>query len=340
MDPTYLVFGFRGARYGVDVRAVREIVWLPALSPIEELPPYVVGVFNLRGRVVPVMDLGLRFGHARERYQPSDHVVVIEAEGARVGIVAGELHDVAQIAHAAIDDVECYQGAGGHAQFVSGEARLDAQLVMLLEVEALLHGVPPEDALALPDSEPETPASSFEPASAEEGQVLRERAERLARVQDSDERVGLQAYAVIGLDGELFGLGVGAVREFTHLRNVAPVPCCPPHIVGNMNLRGDVLTLVDIRPLLGIPIEGKAGEVAVLRSGELSLGVPAAQIVDVIYLAPGDIGALPVGSGGASGNYCMGVAAIGNRTVSLLDVEKLLAARELRVEETPNGPAV
>src|SRR5665811_2304944 len=68
MDQTYLIFGHRGARYGLNVRAVREIVWLPELSPIEELPPYIAGVFNLRGRIVPVMDLGLRFGHPREPY--------------------------------------------------------------------------------------------------------------------------------------------------------------------------------------------------------------------------------------------------------------------------------
>src|SRR5665647_2867557 len=76
MDQTYLIFGHRGARYGLDVRAVRELVWLPELSPIEELPPYIAGVFNLRGQVVPVMDLGLRFGHARKPFLTSDRIIV------------------------------------------------------------------------------------------------------------------------------------------------------------------------------------------------------------------------------------------------------------------------
>src|SRR5450759_2190437 len=118
MDQTYLTFGHRGARYGFDVRAVREIVWLPALSPIEELPPYIAGVFNLRGRVVPAMDLGLRFGHTREPYVPGDRVIVIDGDAGRVGIIANELHDVLALAQAAIEDVRSYQGAGGEAQFV------------------------------------------------------------------------------------------------------------------------------------------------------------------------------------------------------------------------------
>ena len=149
MDQTYLIFGHRGARYGLDVRAVREIVWLPELAPIEELPPYITGVFNLRGRVVPVMDLGLRFGHARAPYLTSDRIIVIDSGEARVGVVANELHDVSAIPQAAIEDVRSYQGAGGHAQFVCGEAKLDEGLAMLLDVDALLRSAPPEAALAV-----------------------------------------------------------------------------------------------------------------------------------------------------------------------------------------------
>jgi purine-binding chemotaxis protein CheW len=335
MDQTYLIFGHRGARYGLDVRAVREIVWLPELSPIEELPPYIAGVFNLRGQVVPVMDLGLRFGHSHEPYCLSDRIIVIDGDEARVGVVANELHDVSAIAQTEIENVRSYQGAGGHAQFVHGEAKLDQGLAMLLDVAALLRSAPPEQALPVPA--PPGPAEKLSPLfgklSPGEAEVLRSRARSLAQVPQARERAGLEAFAVIRLDGELFGLGLDVVREFAHLRSIAPLPCCPPRILGNMNLRGDILTLIDIRPALGMATSGAMSEVVVVRAGELLLGLPVAEIVDVVHLSSSDIAAVPIASDRAGKAYCKGVATVGGRAIGLLDLEKILADRELQMEE-------
>ncbi len=60
---TLLIFDLDDARFGVDATLVRESVWLPKLTPVEEAPPYIVGIFSLRGQIVPVTDLNLRFGH-------------------------------------------------------------------------------------------------------------------------------------------------------------------------------------------------------------------------------------------------------------------------------------
>jgi len=335
MDQTFLIFGHRGARYGLDVRAVREIVWLPEISPIEELPSYVAGVFNLRGRVVPVMDLGLRFGHLSEPFLISDRIIVINSGETGFGVVANELHDVSAIAQEAIEDVRSYQGAGGHAQFVCGEARLDDGLVMLLDVDALLRCAPPEEALSVsaPRASPNKLSTLFGPLSPEAAELLRDRARSLAQAQEAGERSGLEAFAVIRLDDELFGLGLDVVREFAHLRRITPLPCCPPPIVGNMNLRGDILTLVDIRPVLGVATRGAMSEVVVVRAGELRLGLQAAEIVDVVHLAPSEIAAVPVASDRAGKQYCKGVATVGGHAIGILDLEKILAARELQVAE-------
>jgi purine-binding chemotaxis protein CheW len=335
MEQTFLVFGHRGARYGLDVDLVREIVWLPALSPIEELPAYIAGVFNLRGRVVPVMDLGMRFGHPCAHWTSSDRVIVIDSGEARVGIIANELYDVLAIEQAAIEDVSRYQGAGGHAHFVRGEAKSDDGLVMLLDVDALLHGSAPETALALAASlaTDDTQSPGFGALTPDTAELFRRRAHELAAVHANDDRSGLEAFAVIQLDGELFGLGLNVVREFAHLRKVTLVPCCPPHIRGNMNLRGNILTLVDIRPALGMSGEGALNEVVVVRSGDMLFGLPAAAIVDVVQVASSEIAAIPVASQRAGKAYCRGIATIDGEAIGILNMEKLLAGHELRVME-------
>ena len=335
MTQTYLIFGHRGARYGLPVTAVREMVWLPELSPVEELPAHIVGVFNLRGKVVPVMDLGLRFNHPRQPYCLSDRVIVLDQGEAAVGLVANELLDVLAIAQADIAEASSYQGAGGQARFVRGEARLEAGLAMLLDVATLLRGALPEVALSLP-----SPTGAAGPASPCFGElspqqltVLRARSRSLAQVTGAAGQAAQEAFAVIRLDRELFGLGLDVVREFSHLRSVSPLPCCPPHIAGNMNLRGDILTLIDIRPALGMASSAAMSEVAVLRIGELRLGLQATEIVDVAYLTAADIAATPVASERSGKAYCKGVATHAGQAVAILDLEKMLAGRALQVSE-------
>lgn len=335
MLQTCLIFGHCGTRYGLDVRAVREMVWLPELAPIEELPAYIAGVFNLRGRVVPVMDLGLRFGRPPQPHSLSDRVIVLEQGDASVGLIAHELLDVLTIAQSEIAEAPSYQGAGGQARLVRGEIKLEDSLAMLLDVSALLRSAPPEAALSLPSpaGAAQLPPPGVGALSPEQLAVLRARSRSLSLAPGGGERAGLEAFAVIRLERELFGLGLDVVREFSHLRSVSPLPCCPPHIVGNMNLRGDVLTLVDIRSALGMVSSAALSEVAVLRIGELRLGLQVTEIVDVVYLAAADIAAIPVASQRAGKAFCKGVATHDGQAVAILDLEKMLARRVLQVSE-------
>lgn len=320
MDTPYLVFGLRDSRFAIDVDSVREIVWLPELSPIEELPPDVAGVFDLHGLVVPVVDLHARFGRAPERLRVSDQVIVVKHGDASVGVIANQLFDVVAIPAALVSESSVYQGAGGSARFVRGEARLANGLAMLLDVDTLVNG-----------SRGDVPFVERDPLTADESEVFRKRAQTLSQTPERSDSTGLESYAVVRLAREFFGLGLAFVREFVHLRGIVPVPCCPPHIAGNMNLRGDVLTIVDLRAMLGVRRDGETTEVAVLAAGELRVGVLAAEIVDVLHVAQADVRPVPVT--GAGREYSRGVVMHEGRVVTLLDVERILAADELRVEE-------
>ena len=80
-------------------------------------------------------------------------------------------------------------------------------------------------------------------------------------------------------------------------------------------------------------MDGVMSEVVVVRVGELLLGLPAAEIVNVVQLAPEQIAAVPVASDRAGKAYCKGVATVDSQSVGILDLEKILAARELQVAE-------
>lgn len=88
---SYLLFSLNGARYGVEAKSVLAIDWLPELTPAEEAPPYIAGVVNLRGKIAPVMNLGLRLGHSPQRYQLSDCIVMLQADGVTMGVIVSEV---------------------------------------------------------------------------------------------------------------------------------------------------------------------------------------------------------------------------------------------------------
>jgi purine-binding chemotaxis protein CheW len=326
--PLYLLFRLNGARYGVEAKSVLEITWLPELTPAEEAPPHIAGVVNRRGKIEPVMDLGMRFGHPPRRCQMNDNIVMLQADGATMGLIVSAVSDVVGIPASAIEPVPHYDAeVPGQSHFLAGNAKVDEEIVMLLDVPRLFH------VTALRADGVSANVEFYPDATAEERAVLRNRAHNLMQAgeeQGAAERIPL---SIVRLGGEYFGVGLEVVREFAHLRRVTPIPCCPPHIVGNMNLRGDILTLVDIRGLLNIPADSTAAEVMVVESGGLYIGVPVDRVLEVIYLRPADIAPLPVAVHDEKHEYCKGVARYGEGVVSLLDMEKILFQGGLEVEE-------
>lgn len=140
-----LTFSLAGEEYGVDILTVREIRSWSRVTRIPQTPDYVLGVLNLRGAIVPVMDLRLRFGLQRESYG-DDTVMIIIAMGERLfGIVVDAVSDVIDIDPATIKPVPD-MGAVVDTRYLKGLVAHGDRMVMLLDVEKLMR---PEDVETL-----------------------------------------------------------------------------------------------------------------------------------------------------------------------------------------------
>jgi purine-binding chemotaxis protein CheW len=344
----HLIFALHGSPYAVSALAVCEIIPLPELTLLAELPSYVAGVINLRGKVVPVIDLNLRMGQAPQAYRVKDSVILLEDRGALVGIIVNEVCRVRSIAGEAVQSPSSLlpdQNEKPVARFLCGIAKVDDDLVMLLHLENVLH-LPEHVPLAeleedRVESAPAAEHSFCPQATPEESAIFRARAQNLKQPLANQQPSGLIPLAVVGLNGEHFAMDLAIVREFSTLRSVTPVPCCPPHVVGQMNLRGDILTLIDIRSALQMPLASTrnidssniTGKVVVVESGALQVGVLVDEVFDVVNLQPADICAVPAAVQALSAEFLRGTAPFGETMLSILDLPQILTHGALLVND-------
>ena len=132
-----LVFVLGKEEYGVDVLKVQEIRGYEKVTPMPGAPAYLKGVVNLRGIIVPVIDLRVKFGTAEPSYDSLTVVIVLRIAGRVIGIVVDAVSDVARLAPGDIKAAPML-GAVVDSSFISGLATLNDRMVLLLDIEKFL----------------------------------------------------------------------------------------------------------------------------------------------------------------------------------------------------------
>ena len=139
----YLTFRLGDAEYGLEILKVQEIRSYSAITPIPNTPRAVRGVMNLRGHIIPVVDLRVTFGMSEAEYSRFAVVVVVSIAGKIVGLLADGVSDVLTLARTDIQPPPDF-GAPIEARLISGMAKAGEKLVILLDVEHLLDGADPD----------------------------------------------------------------------------------------------------------------------------------------------------------------------------------------------------
>jgi purine-binding chemotaxis protein CheW len=133
----YLTFSLGQEEYGVEILKVQEIKGYSAITPIPNTPPYVKGVMNLRGAIIPVVDLRWKLGMPAAEYGPFTVIVVVKVGSKTIGLVVDAVSDVLNIPAADLQPAPDF-GAQVDATFISGMARAGEKLVVLLDLDRVL----------------------------------------------------------------------------------------------------------------------------------------------------------------------------------------------------------
>ncbi len=132
----YLTFFLAGEEYGVEILRVQEIISMMPITRVPRTPPYIRGVINLRGKVIPIMDLREKFGMPAST-EPEQVMIVVQVGGVQIGVVADKVSEVASIASEDIDPTPDF-GAEFHTEFLLGLGKSNGRLRLLLDIERVL----------------------------------------------------------------------------------------------------------------------------------------------------------------------------------------------------------
>jgi purine-binding chemotaxis protein CheW len=133
----YLTFFIKGEIYGIDIRLVTEIIGIQPITEVPEVPVYVKGIINLRGRIIPVMDMRLRFKKDFLAYTDRTCVIVIEAHDMSLGLIVDGVAEVLTIPEPEI--VPPPELKATQNKYIRGIGKTGTGVTLLLDCDKLLN---------------------------------------------------------------------------------------------------------------------------------------------------------------------------------------------------------
>ena len=137
----YLTFSLAGEEYGIGILKIKEIIGMMPITTVPQTPEFVRGVINLRGKVIPVMDLRLRFGIDSIDYTDRTCIIVVEMTGEtgtiQIGVVVDSVSEVLNIKGENIEDTPTF-GTSLNTEYILGMAKMEGGVKILLDIDRVL----------------------------------------------------------------------------------------------------------------------------------------------------------------------------------------------------------
>jgi purine-binding chemotaxis protein CheW len=313
-----VTFALGNEEFGFDIMDVKEIIRLPKIARVPLTPEFVDGVANLRGTVLPIVDLRNRFGMARIEDTDRTRVLVIDQNGVKTGL---RVDRVVQITRVPRENIEKAPAAIGNTagEYLDGVVKLDngKRIIMTLRASKICR----TKDLAGSTPEQKTEELTSESALAESG----------AEVQDS-----LLQMVTFRLGDEEFGIPISQIREIDRYSQITQIPNMPDYLEGVMNLRGEVITVIGLRDRFSMerrPADDRTRVIIVDLNGKKT-GLTVDSVSQVLNIATRDV-ELPPSSVESTGRqrFISGIAKVdqGKRIIVLLDVAKVLENSDVAV---------
>jgi len=139
-EDKFLTFVLGNEEYGIEIRYVTEIIGIQNITLVPDMPEYVKGVINLRGKVIPVMDVRMRFHMQDRKYDDRTCIIVININEQSVGLIVDQVSEVLDIPKTEIEPPPKVK-KDSSSLFVQGMGKVGDQVKIILNADKLLYGV-------------------------------------------------------------------------------------------------------------------------------------------------------------------------------------------------------
>jgi len=312
-DEVQLV-GFRlgEEQYAVGISEVQEIIRVPDVTRVPKAPEFVEGVINLREKVLPVLSLRKKFALKDVERMDSQRIIVVNVDGISTGMIVDSVSEVLRLPKDSIEppppllsglDTDHLQGIG--------KLKDDKKLLLLLDLHKLLTTSEKEKLSQLS----KTGETSIDKDKREERKMTEE--EQLVSFK---------------IENEEFGVNIEEVQEIIRLPEITRVPQAPFFVEGVINLRGNVLPVIDLRKRFDLEATKKtnATRIVVTNVEGKTTGIIVDSVSEVLRLPKDSIEPPPPIIAGIEAKYLRGIGKLneGKRLLILLNLKEILTVRE------------
>jgi purine-binding chemotaxis protein CheW len=308
-----VTFALDGVEFGLDIDRVQEITPRAGITPVPGAPSFVLGVVNLRGMIIPVLDSRLRFHLAPQEPTARTRIIILDLAGQPTGFQVDSVAEVVRVDDDTIRETPALV-AGVRSDYLAGMVMAGSRLITLINLDRLLDSSEFSQRQLLSD------AASGHGLNTVTTEVLDAAAEELP-------------YITFGLGQESFGISLELVEEILELPPVTKVPDAPDYVMGVICLRDQVLPLLDLIQLLEVQDTPEAVHrdmVILLSIGEAKLGVAVDGIQEIIRIREADLLPPPQTLSERESARLEGVVLRADRMVSLLKVLNVLTGEDQR----------
>jgi len=296
--------------FALEIEHVREIIRYPDIVKVPNMPDYIKGVISLRDTLMPIIDMRLKLGTGEDAVTDSTRIVVVDVDNVWIGLVVDRVYEVARIARDTIFPPP--QALAGEARDkLKGIARLDKgkRIIMLIEPREIM------------TTEELQEIGQIDAPSSEN----REEENGLLAELDEEQMV------VFKLAGEQYGVRINQVQEINRLSQITKVPRAAKFVEGVVNLRGDVIPLIDLRKRF--EIESKAynefTRIIVSDINSKKIGIIVDEVMEVLRIPGKLLEETPdILQGNQAQKFMNGIANLGDRMIMMLDLENILVEKE------------
>ncbi len=131
-------FELNGEEFGIDILLVQEIIRMIQITKVPNSPEFIEGVVNLRGRVIPVVDLRCKLGMPRKEHDNSTRIVVVDILGRTTGFIVDAVNEVLRIPASITEAPPTLVSGGINSEFIKSVGKLEDRLLILIDLEKIL----------------------------------------------------------------------------------------------------------------------------------------------------------------------------------------------------------